>query len=329
MVNKYELLNRLARITPASVRGFAKRFIAVPGTEFDEYRLSQRNPYRDADPVYRVEGSPVTLGIIQERQHYHHSYIGACRDLGISYKLLDIFRSDWISVIEQSGCDAFLVWPSVGTTVWKQMFDDRLRCMEEDLGKIIYPTGKETWLYENKRRAHNWFEAHKIPHPRTWVFYDRKEALEFAEHTELPIIFKASHGGTASGVRILRTRSQAKRLVRKMFAGGMIPRGYHPQDRQRGSIYFQEYLPNVKEWRMARIGDSYFGYRKEKDAGADFHSGSHAWSWLDPPRPLLNMLSAAAWLPLEARRRRASSTRGTGPSPARARSPSRSRTPTS
>ena len=39
---------------------------------------------------------------------------------------------------------------------------------------------------------------------------------------------------------------------------------------------------------MVRIGDSYFGYRKEKVG--DFHSGSHEWSWLDPGRPLLDIL---------------------------------------
>ena len=50
----------------------------------------------------------------------------------------------------------------------------------------------------------------------------------------------------------------------------------------------QEYLPNAKEWRMMRIGNSYYGYRKEKVG--DFHSGSGAWSWLDPPRKLLKLL---------------------------------------
>ena len=39
---------------------------------------------------------------------------------------------------------------------------------------------------------------------------------------------------------------------------------------------------------MIRIGDSYFGYRKEKIG--NFHSGSGAWTWLDPPRELLNLL---------------------------------------
>jgi hypothetical protein len=40
---------------------------------------------------------------------------------------------------------------------------------------------------------------------------------------------------------------------------------------------------------MVRVGDSFFGYRKEK--GPDgLHSASHKWSWLDPGKDLLNLL---------------------------------------
>ncbi len=59
-------------------------------------------------------------------------------------------------------------------------------------------------------------------------------------------------------------------------------------ERHWGYAIFQEYHHDVNEWRMVRVGHSFFGYRKERVG--EFHSGSHAWSWLDPPRPLLNLL---------------------------------------
>ena len=63
-------------------------------------------------------------------------------------------------------------------------------------------------------------------------------------------------------------------LIYKAFRRGIVPRGHNPMDRQWGYVYLQEYLKDAEEWRMIRIGESYFGYRKEKVG--DFHSGSHA-----------------------------------------------------
>jgi len=286
MTRSYKFLRSLSRWTPPGLRALVRRF--VPAVGYDRYLNALSDPYAQADPVFEAPGSPCTLGILRDPFHYHRSYLAACRELGVSYRLLDLARSDWMRAIEESACEAFLVWPSIQLTIWKEMFDDRLRIMVEDLGKTIYPTLKETWLYESKRRIHDWLAAHNIPHPRTWVFYDLDEAREFVRNADLPLVFKTSLGASTRGVSILRGRRQAQRMVEKAFSRGILPPRSHPNDWQWGSVYLQEYLPNVQEWRMVRIGDSYFGYRKERRG--DFHSASHLWSWLDPPRPLLDML---------------------------------------
>jgi glutathione synthase/RimK-type ligase-like ATP-grasp enzyme len=169
------------------------------------------------------------------------------------------------------------------------MFDDRLRILSEELGRIVYPSVKECWLYESKLRAREWLDAHRLPHPRTWVFHDRGEAIRFARTAPLPIVYKTNSGGSASGVRILRDRRRLTAIIRRAFDVGIAPSGQGPVERQAGVVYLQEYLPNVNEWRMVRIGDSFFGYRKERGDG-EFHSASHSWSWLDPPRTLLDFL---------------------------------------
>ncbi len=55
------------------------------------------------------------------------------------------------------------------------------RSFPHDLGKILFPSTDEIWFYESKRRMHYWLAAHGMPHPRTWVFYDRTQALDFAD----------------------------------------------------------------------------------------------------------------------------------------------------
>lgn len=286
MNGKHRVIKALSRFVPARVRAAVRQ--RSPAMDYDQYLAELADPYAKDEPQFVSPGSPCVLGIIKEFLHYHKSYIAACREMGISYKVLDISGCDWVRVIEQSQCDAFLVWPSVATRAWKDMFDSRMRIMVHVLGKTIYPTFPEIWIYENKNRAHDWLTANDIPHPRTWVFYNREEAEEFVAHAEIPLLFKTSQGATGSGIRILRSRSEAQRIVKQVFCKGFYARRSNPLERQWGNVYFQEYLPNVKEWRMVRIGNSYFGYRKERVG--DFHSGSHAWSWLDPPRPLLKML---------------------------------------
>ena len=112
------------------------------------------------------------------------------------------------------------------------MFDYRLKIIEEDLGKIIYPSWKECWLTKHKPRLLDWMNAHDIPHPRSWVFLDRQEALDFAMTVGLPVVVKTATGASASGIRIVRSAAMLQSVIRAAFGRGLCPRGYDPNDRQ-------------------------------------------------------------------------------------------------
>jgi hypothetical protein len=133
-----------------------------------------------------------------------------------------------------------------------------------------------------------WLEANGVPHPKTWVFYDLKQAIAFAEQAELPIVYKSDLGSGASGVRIFRDRTALMKHVKRCFKRGFTTYRRCPNDKEWGSILLQEYLPDAKEWRMIRIGDSYFGYEKLKVG--DFHSGSHVILYSKPPSDLLDLV---------------------------------------
>jgi hypothetical protein len=246
------------------------------------------DPCADAEEVSSYPARyDVTLGIIREFTHKHHPYIAACRELGVPYKLVDISGPDWLAVVTNCACDAFLVRPPAFRSIWKQMFDERLKVMTEELDKVIYPSLQEIWLYESKRRMHYWLSAHGIPHPRTWVFYDRQEALGFVEQATLPIVYKSDLGAAASGVRIFRDRHALRRWIRRCFGKGAVRNLGDVRDREWGSVFLQEHFSEVREWRMVRIGDSYFGHLKLKKG--EFHSGSGRAGWEDPPKALLDL----------------------------------------
>lgn len=229
---------------------------------------------------------PYTLGILKEFWHTHRHYVNACTELKVKYKVIDVAGPDWQDLVRGSGCDIFLVVPSVNFSSWKQMYDERVRTLCCDLKKPIFPCYGALWMWESKRRMHYWLEANEVPHPKTWVFYNRAQALSFAESAALPLVFKSNMGSGASGVAIFRDREELKRQVNRIFRKGYTNYRRGPHDKEYGSVLFQEYLENAREWRLVRIGDSYFGFEKLKSGS--FHSGSHLRSYGMPPLDLLD-----------------------------------------
>ncbi|MHC1765393.1 MAG: RimK family alpha-L-glutamate ligase [Verrucomicrobiia bacterium] len=276
------------RLAPLGIRlrALARRYVSM--IERDQLRRAGNDPYAGESPDYEVESSPYRLGVLREFFHYHKSYLSACRELGISYRLLDISGNDWIGRLRQSKCDGFLVWPSVARRVWREMFDERLWIMEHELGMLVYPTYRETWLYESKRRVREWLVANNVPHPQTWIFFERAPALEFAMEAPLPIVLKTNLGASHSGVWIIRSRAELQRRVSGAFGSGILARGRHRSEGEAGYTFLQRYLPEVREWRMVRIGDSYFGHPKGR--AGDFHSGSGIVEWTPPEARHLDFL---------------------------------------
>lgn len=272
---------------PQTIKGVGRRLRPAESSE------AQR-PLAEGPDATVEEACPhedkvdVCLGIIKEFTHIDGHYIEACRALDIPYKVLNISGPDWMDVIQHSGCHAFLVRPSGEWSAWKQMFDERLRIISYELGKTILPSYDEIWFYESRRRMLYWFGANHIPHPRTWVYYDRHEALAFADATPLPIVFKAEVGSGAMGIQVFRERGKLVRWIKRHVKKGAVDCDHDTRDRQCGPILFQEYLPNVTEWRMIRMGKSYMGYQKIKQG--DFTSGAKEFNHACPPEALLEFV---------------------------------------
>jgi len=276
----------IRKILPVPLRRFVRRHFATP--EFDLNNWEAINPYAEIDQSdVNTAGSPYVLGILKEFSHLHKYYIGACLEMGVPFKVVDLCDNDWINNIKQSDCDIFVVWPPGNLTIWNELYDERLHLLVNELRFPIFPSLKETWIYESKRRTRDWLLINNIPTPQTWIFYDPREAKAFIKTCNLPIVFKTNFGASAKGVRIVRTRKLLEKLVKKAFRQGFLA-GRDARDHQWGYIIFQEYLEDVDEWRMIRIGDSFFGYKKERVG--DFHSGSGQFSWGAPPEDLLFFL---------------------------------------
>jgi len=247
-----------------------------------------------------------------------HKWIVACEVLGCDYLVFETASSNWLNSILDSSCSFFLTRPPGNLVHEKIMYDEKIYVLSKVLGYRIYPSYEECYIYENKKLLSYFLKATRIPHPETDVFYLKNEALDYIDLVEFPIVGKTSIGASGTGVRILKTRASAKKYVNQAFSKTGIKREFGPskatgspskwlskailnpslfvsklrqyivihQHGERDYLLFQKYIPHTFEWRVVKIGDSFFAHKK-----AIFNlkaSGSKVIDYVKPPLGLLD-----------------------------------------
>ena len=252
----------------------------------------------------------------------HQQWLNACRERQdqVSWIEIDITRSDWLESIKGQALDGLLATPPAFTMPFETLFDERVSILAEELKMPVYPSLTEIRIYENKKYLAYWLKAHEVACPKTWVFYYEKEALNFLEKAEFPIVGKTNIGASGRGVIILKDRKSARRYVENLFSGKGAQRSVGPRWKKRGFVLrlirkimqpkafamklkqyqrvradvqsdfvlLQEFIPHDFEWRCVRIGDSYFAHKKIK--AGDKASGTLIKGYETPPIYLLDFV---------------------------------------
>jgi hypothetical protein len=251
----------------------------------------------------------------------HLLWIKACDKYKekVTYRVVDLTRDDWFREIEKQPYDVLLAKPSAVTNAFKQLFDERILVLHQ-LGKKIFPSVTEILIYENKRFCSFWLMANQVPHPTTHVFYDLKEAMAYIETASWPLVTKTNIGASGSGVMLLKSQSEAIQYAERLFSGlgaqkrvgpnlqkgGWLKRAshylFHPADIikkyqfyqkkaadiQKDFILLQEFVPHEFEWRVVRIGHSFFAHKKLKLG--EKASGSLLKNYDNPPISLIQFV---------------------------------------
>lgn len=245
----------------------------------------------------------------------------ACEKYKIDYEIIDLMSDSWLTNIYRSDGDFFLACLPGYQEHYKIMYDEKIYWIENVLQKKVYPSFNEIYVYENKRNFSYFAQVLGLPVPETHVFYSLEEANEFLYSTHYPIVAKTNIGASGSGVEILRTRKAAKKYTNQAFTKG-IKRKSGPNlqiasrssllkraiqdpkllierlkfyrkiggERQPNFVIFQEYIPHDFEWRIVKVGDSYFGHKKLKKG--DKASGALAKLYDMPPDRLLDFVDS-------------------------------------
>ena len=90
----------------------------------------------------------------------------------------------------------------------------------EHAGVKVFPNFHTGWHFDDKVAQKYLLEAIDAPMIPSYVFYDKNEALDWAETTTYPKVFKLKGGAGAANVKLVRSNKEASKLINTAFGKG-------------------------------------------------------------------------------------------------------------
>jgi hypothetical protein len=176
--------------------------------------------------------------------------------------------------------------------------------IERECKLAVYPDQNTCWHYDDKIAQAHLFKAVGIPTPKTWVWFNKDAALQWAADAIYPVVLKLWSGAQASNVRLVCSTDEAASWITRLFSSGLYSLGdedvsrlpwkrrlkeavrivlagrrspppHHRWDLHKNYIYFQEFIPdNEYDIRITVIGNRAFGSRRMNRPGDFRASGS-------------------------------------------------------
>lgn len=222
-------------------------------------------------------------------------WIEYCKRNGIEFKEVNAYDSDIIEQVKD--CDVFM-WHHSHSDYRDVLFAKQLIYSIEATGVRCFPDFYTTWHFDDKVGQKYLLEAISAPLVPSYVFYTKKEALEWIKNTSFPKVFKLRGGAGAANVKLVHTVKEARMLVNKAFGKGfpqfdrfgylkertrkwkegkdsfvgvikgvgrlLIPTDFakmHP--REKGYAYFQDFIPNnTFDIRICVVGKHAFALKR-------------------------------------------------------------------
>ncbi|MGP5222231.1 ATP-grasp domain-containing protein [Psychrobacter celer] len=148
---------------------------------------------------------------------FSERWIEYCQKNSISYKIVDAFDSDIIQQV--AGCDAFL-WHHHHAQYKDALTAKRIMFALEHAGVNVFPNFNTGWHFDDKVAQKYLLEAIGAPTVPSYVFYDKKNAMEWAKKTSYPKVFKLKGGAGATNVKLVKNQAEALTLINQAFGKG-------------------------------------------------------------------------------------------------------------
>ena len=235
------------------------------------------------------------IAIHNSQRGFHPHWVNYCEQNNIPYKRVNCYANDIIDQLKD--CDA-LMWHFHHASAKDVKFAKQLLYSVQAAGKKVFPDFNTMWHFDDKLGQKYLLEAIGAPLVPTYVFYTKQDALHWAKQTTWPKVFKLRGGAGSQNVRLVKTRGQAIKLIKKAFGKGfsqynawgslkerwqkyrlqqtglisilkgLVRIGYPTRfsktvGQEKGYVYFQDYVPNNDhDIRIIVIDGKAFGLKR-------------------------------------------------------------------
>jgi len=228
------------------------------------------------------------IAIHHRKGSFSDRWIAYCDKNNIDYKVVNAFDSD---IIEQlKGYDVFM-WHHHHSKFKDVLTAKRILFALEQAGVTVFPNFNTGWHFDDKVAQRYLLEAIDAPLVPSYIFYDKTKAIDWANSTSYPKVFKLKGGAGASNVKLLRSKKEALNIIDIAFGKGfsqfdrlnhlkerynkyksgrdtllsvskglarlaIVPKFSKQQATEKGYVYFQDFIPNDGfDIRVVVIGD--------------------------------------------------------------------------
>jgi hypothetical protein len=157
------------------------------------------------------------LAIHHRPGSFSDKWIEYCDSHNIQYKIVDCFSSDIIQHMKE--CWG-LMWQWANWDYKSVLFARQLIYSLEMMGKKVFPNSHTCWHYDDKVGQKYLLESINAPLVPTYVFYDKNDALKWAEQTTYPKVFKLRGGASSHNVKLVKNFYQTKKIINRCFGKG-------------------------------------------------------------------------------------------------------------
>jgi glutathione synthase/RimK-type ligase-like ATP-grasp enzyme len=235
------------------------------------------------------------IAIHNSRNTFSDRWVNYCQGNGIEYRLVNCYANNIIE--ELRDCDV-LMWHHFQTNPRDILVAKPLLFALEQAGKKVFPDFRTNWHFDDKIGQKYLLEAIGAPLVPTYIFTEKRDAIEWITKTDFPKVFKLRTGAGSSNVMLVTNPVAAKKIIRRAFGRGFKqynswsnlkeiirkfglgkasftdlvkriamtiyqPRYCKISGRQRGYVYFQDFVPNNDhDIRIVVIGNNAFAIKR-------------------------------------------------------------------
>lgn len=148
---------------------------------------------------------------------FSERWIDYCKENNIPFKIVNAYDSN---IIEQvKGCDVFM-WHHHHADFKDVLTAKKILFALEHAGIKVFPDFKTGWHFDDKIAQKYLLEAINAPLVPSYVFYDKAEALKWADVTSFPKVFKLKGGAGAKNVFLVNSSKDCIKLINRAFSKG-------------------------------------------------------------------------------------------------------------